>query len=314
MSKYLLMAAFITITMLATPVHASLSYHGIETAISSDLSAAANVTLKFSEPASSVEYRTTLRVSSLKTGGSFGPVACDYANRDDGSVITCSLSGITADKNTLYLRIESKGAVNYSYGRYHYRPGFAVSLPAENFFSLIKLPASATLAESPANRSYDPADSTTITDGQNIMVIWDSSNITAGLQLDFRVEYNLPPISGPVTRYILIGAGVAILVVVAMAFLYIRRSSRFSKSRVIASVLNADEKRVVDIITAGGSNALQKHIVRESGFSKAKVSRLVRSLTSRGVVRVEPVSGRENRILLAAGKKEEKTEGSEEDR
>jgi uncharacterized membrane protein len=111
----------------------------------------------------------------------------------------------------------------------------------------------------------------------------------------------MPPIRGSVTRYILIGAGIVIVVVVVAAFIYTRRASKVNKGRVIASVLNADEKRIVDIISASGTGALQKHVVKESGFSKAKVSRLVKSLGSRNIVKIEPVSGRENRILLSGG-------------
>ena len=309
MKGILIVSIFIVLTSfaaMASPVQAALSYHGIQTIINNDLSTVTNVTLRFSSPETSLQYTTNIPVSSLKTGGSFGPVACGVARSGTGSIISCSFSGITPDKNTLYLNIISNGAVNYSYGRYHCNMGYAVSLKAEQVFSLIQLPASATLADSQPNRSYDPSDSTTITDGQNIMVIWDGGNVTAGQRLDFRAEYNLPPITGPVTRYILIGAGASVLIVIAVALIYIRRASRFSKGRVIESVLNSDENRVVEIIAAAGSGALQKHIVRESGFSKAKVSRLVKSLGGRGVVRVEPVSGRENRVLLAAGKKEEK--------
>ena len=49
--------------------------------------------------------------------------------------------------------------------------------------------------------------------------------------------------------------------------------------------------------------------MRESGFSKAKVSRLVSNLRERGVVGVEPISGRENRVLLKTGKKEPDEKG-----
>jgi uncharacterized membrane protein len=303
--KALLLSAMLFMALLATPAAASLTYHGVETTINDDLSAAVKVTLKFSGDESRLEYRTSLPASNLKTGGTFGPVACNTEPEGMGGLITCSLSGISADKNTLSLDFTMKGAANYSYGRYYFGEGFAVSLPADKFFSLVKLPESATLAVSPPENSYSPSSGTTITDGKSIMVIWEGGNISANSMLDFRVEYNLPPIRGSVTRYILIGAGVMVLVVVAIALLYIRRASRINKGRVIASVLNSDEKRVVDIVAAGGDNALQKQVVRESGFSKAKVSRLVKSLSGRGIIKVEPVSGRENRLLLANEKASE---------
>ena len=48
---------------------------------------------------------------------------------------------------------------------------------------------------------------------------------------------------------------------------------------------------------------MQKVLVRETDFSKAKVSRLVKSLSERGVLEVEPM-GRTNKIKLKIEKEE----------
>jgi len=309
MKIVMLMALVFMVFSFAMPLaSARLSYHGIESAINDDMSVSTKVTLKFSEPVSELEYTTTFPLSKLKVGGNFGPVSCSDSPSGGGSKISCQLSGITQDKNTLYLEFESNGMVNYNYSRYYFTAGYSTSIGTDKLFSLVKLPESAALGGYPANTSYSPSYGDTITDGLRIMVLWDSSDIKANQQLDFLVEYNLPPIRGAVTRYILIGAGAIILVVIVIAFLYTRRASRFNKGKVIASVLNTEEKRIVDIITTSEGGALQKHIVRESGFSKAKVSRLVKSLGGRGIVKIEPVSGRENRVLLAAGKEKENKE------
>jgi len=63
-------------------------------------------------------------------------------------------------------------------------------------------------------------------------------------------------------------------------------------------LLNKDEKRMVDIIARQGGDARQRVLVKESDFSKAKVSRLVKNLKERGVVDTEPISGRENKVIL----------------
>jgi uncharacterized membrane protein len=144
------------------------------------------------------------------------------------------------------------------------------------------------------------------------MILWETGSISSNQETLFSAEYNMPPIGGGMIRYILIGAGVVIIIVILVAVFYIKKASKVSKTKVIASVLNTEEKRVVDIITAGGDSVLQKNIVRESGFSKAKVSRLVKSLGQRGIIKTEPVSGRENRILLAAGNEEKKAVESNE--
>ena len=55
---------------------------------------------------------------------------------------------------------------------------------------------------------------------------------------------------------------------------------------------------IIDILNKYSGKIGQKVIVRESDFSKAKVSRLVKSLKGRGVLDTEAISGRENRIML----------------
>jgi DNA-binding MarR family transcriptional regulator len=293
---------------------ASLSYYGVESSVGDDLSVSNRATFKFSGPETHLNFDTSFRASGLNVSGNFGPVSCDTHDLSTGSRISCELSGITKDKDTLYLEFNS-GNANYSYGRYHFNAGYITTLGSDNFFFMVKLPESATLAVYPANQSYVPDNGKVITDGRSIMVLWDGSNLVANQQLDFNVEYNLPPIRGSVTRYIFIGAGIVIVAVVAIAFFFVRRASRSNRGRAIASVLNPDEKRAMDIITAGEEKgALQKAIVRESGFSKAKVSRLVKSMSSRGLIKVEPVSGRENRILVSREEKaaEPKKEAAKE--
>ena len=297
---------------MASPVSAALSYHGLETTINDDLSASTKVTLKFSSAENIIDYYTNIRVSDLKVSGNFGPVSCEDSWTGETSIISCSLSGISSDKNALYLEFNSPGAVNYSYGRYHYASSVKTSVPTERIFNLLKLPESATLAGYPANTSYSPSYGNTLTDGMRIMILWETGSISSNQETLFSAEYNMPPIGGGMIRYILIGAGVVIIIVILVAVFYIKKASKVSKTKVIASVLNTEEKRVVDIITAGGDSVLQKNIVRESGFSKAKVSRLVKSLGQRGIIKTEPVSGRENRILLAAGNEEKKAVESNE--
>jgi len=70
------------------------------------------------------------------------------------------------------------------------------------------------------------------------------------------------------------------------------------KSELILSVLNEAERIVIDIVRKQGKDKVdQRKIVAQSGFSKAKVSRIIQSLESRGVVSVEKM-GRKNRITL----------------
>jgi uncharacterized membrane protein len=123
--------------------------------------------------------------------------------------------------------------------------------------------------------------------------------------LQFSVSYR-PPADIP--SFIIISLTVLVIIVMVGVVAYARK--RHHPVEVIASVLNRDEKTIVDILKQKEGNALQKVLVRESGFSKAKVSRIVKDMRERGMVEIEPVSGRENRIVLSVGKeKKEEAEG-----
>ncbi len=62
-------------------------------------------------------------------------------------------------------------------------------------------------------------------------------------------------------------------------------------------LLKGDEKVLVDILNKHNGSVNQRVIVRESDFSKAKVSRLVAGLKERGIVDVE-ILGRTNKVTL----------------
>jgi DNA-binding MarR family transcriptional regulator len=86
-----------------------------------------------------------------------------------------------------------------------------------------------------------------------------------------------------------------IIIVVGIYLVYDKVSKR---SGVVLSVLNEPERIVVKILQEkGGEDVNQKKIVKATGFSKAKVSRILQSLEARGVISKERV-GRRNKITV----------------
>ena len=62
-------------------------------------------------------------------------------------------------------------------------------------------------------------------------------------------------------------------------------------------ILKNDERKVIDIIKERGGMCKQRVIVRETDFSKAKVSRLVKDLEERGLLRTEK-AGRSKKVYI----------------
>jgi uncharacterized membrane protein len=64
-----------------------------------------------------------------------------------------------------------------------------------------------------------------------------------------------------------------------------RKTARVQKTRVMASLLSPDERKVLELVTDMKGEALQSSIVIKSGYSKVKVHRLLKSLENKGVIK-----------------------------
>lgn len=276
-----------------------LEYYGIEDTIREDLSVHNLITLKFDSPINHLDYQLQFKIHNLTASGvGFGPVDCTVIDMGETSVISCDIAGMTYEKNILKLSFDIRNAVVRRGDKYEFTANYGVSLPIKRAVTTIKLPEKSILAEVVANQSYFPRDGETLTDGRYIMVYWGRENITTGDDLQFMVLYSTPGIREPLSNYIIVFlTSIVIIIMIGMA-VYLRKGAKTKSMDVVTSVLNDDERGIVNILNRHEGKCFQKVLVRESGFSKAKVSRLVKNLKRRGVVGVEPVSGRENMILL----------------
>jgi uncharacterized membrane protein len=286
---------------------AELEYYGIETSVSDDASARTVMTIKFLQPVNSTQFTLNYPAYNLTSSSSFDSASCTLNDEGEKSRIACAMAGMTEGKNILTLAFNTAGGPGNFQGRYNFSTDYGISLPIKEAFILVKIPRSSVLSEEPANQSYAPGDGKILSDGKNIMVYWQRENLAATDSMRFSVSYAIAGMSAGFSNLFVVSiAGIVIISMIAVA-VYVRRGSGIGKitAEVVTSVLNSDEKRVVDILARHGGKSGQKIIVRESDFSKAKVSRLVKNLKERGVVDIEPISGRENRIILRFEKRAE---------
>ncbi len=275
-----------------------LEYYGIEDIIQDDMSIRNTITLKFTSPIAQLNYQLGMKVENLSVSQNFDSADCHLEESNKKSVVVCDFKGMTEEKNQLKLSFVTREGIRKSGGKYRFNVNYGVSLPIDRLFVIVKLPENSILAEEPVNESFSPSDGKTLSDGKRIGVYWESTNLTTGSDLQYSVVYSPPAL---ISSSLIIALTVVVLVVMGGIGFYVRRNpgpASMPDVTPAVSVLNQDEKRVVDILKHNEGNAGQKHIVREGDFSKAKVSRLVKSLRERGVIDVEPISGRENRIIL----------------
>lgn len=291
-----------------------LDYYGVESTINDDTTTVTVLTVRFSEPAESYEFNLLYKAYNLTATANFDSAQCSLSDAADKSRITCRFIGMTESKNLLTLMFYSKEGITSFQNKYNFTSDYGISSGIKSAFVLIKIPKNSVLSEEVSNESYFPKDGAILSDGKHIMVYWEKTNVTASDDMGFSVSYLMQFMGASNNILVVSVAGIVIISMIAVA-IYVRRGyGSESAADVVASVLNKDEKRIVDILSRHGGKSGQKVIVRESDFSKAKVSRLVKNLKERGVVDIEPISGRENRIILKFDKKVEPNQEKESPR
>jgi predicted transcriptional regulator len=185
--------------------------------------------------------------------------------------------------------IEKRGNISF----------FSMDIPilwnTDEVYVTVKLPDKTLLAEK-AILPISPSGYRIGSDGRRILATWYFRNLRPGDVIPIRLYYE-PLSSGFISEdlvYVLIF--LLILIVIVGALFISRKVSK--KSELVLSVLNESERIVVDIIRNEKKKQVdQRRIVSLSGFSKAKISRIIRDLGERGIVESERI-GRRNKIKL----------------
>ncbi len=286
---------------------AELKSYRVDAFINSDETITSVVTLEFDQPVAHLEYRLNFIISGLQARSSYDFTDCRSENDGAGSIILCDFIGVPSN-NEVRLNFQSAGDITKSDEKRQLSIDYTISTQANKRIIAIRLPEGGSLAEEVANMSYFPRHGEIFTDGKRIGILWRLDNPLD--EAKFLISYTVPPSSLIIDPPILLMIAVVIMAIAGGFFIYFRKYVAAGKAEAFKAVLNQDEKKIVDILTGSGGKAYQKVIVRDTGFSKAKVSRLLKSLKERGIIEIEPVSGRENRVILVTEKK--KNEGEKE--
>lgn len=166
----------------------------------------------------------------------------------------------------------------------------------ENVQVNVRLPFRTALIDNEL-QPLSPSGASIGSDGRRVSLHWDIDGQSFGDVVPVRVRYEfITPIENIVQ---IIGGYWFILIfviVIVSVILIFRKKDKSSEG--IYSVLNEPERLVVDVISSEPKNEIdQRKLVKISGFSKAKVSRTVNSLVSRGIVESKRI-GRKNKLIL----------------
>lgn len=299
--RILLLITFIyTFNCFFSPAGAlNLDYYGIESRINPDTTVESVISLRTNTSVPSINYILRYPVSDLTITSEYAIADCEKRITDITNVSCTFLDHEEYENMKIELSFRTDRLVEKMDDFLTFEQFVPIGHETRSFFHMVYLPSSATLSSENLEDSVSPATGKTLSDGKHIMVYWDKEGLEKGEDLYFSVIYTVPE-NGNGYEFLLM-FGIAVVIIFSLGFIYLKTTHRSRSMKVIMPLLKGDERVVVDILKKHGGSAKQRRIVRESDFSKAKVSRIVAGLKERGIVGVE-ILGRTNRVTLKTQK------------
>jgi len=242
------------------------------------------------------------KIKNFKHTANFGNYTCEKNDESWGTDVFCRFMGSNGTGRTLYLEYDTSDdtLLKRVDGKYVFKSSVKSPLETKKMVVTARLSEGFVLID-PNDRSvslppYSPESGKKSSDGRRIYVIWERADVEKGDGIDISVVFERMRGRGGIDPLYFFGAGIIVL---GFLFILILRGMR--NSEIPTMILREDEKKVIDILKEHGNSCKQKVIVDESGYSKAKVSRLVSDLEARGLLKVER-RGRTNILTLLTPK------------
>ena len=279
-----------------------LNYFGVENRILSSL-VITHITLTFNYAPDLIDFTLPIfsPVLGLQINSSFD-TTCGLASKTYGNDIVCDISKVTPENRSVEISFNTTGLVETNQSQFIFKNDFFIPTDVNTLFYQVILPEGNLLTkESP----FTPSNAQTTTDGRRIFVFWNEYNVSKGETFSPRIRYEPSVVGSNVATYL--GVGFLITLFVIGLLLWRRRSVM----QIVLPILKDDEKLIYETVIKHGDSVNQKVIVHESNYSKAKVSKVLKNLQERGVLRLERI-GRSNKVHIVKNleKKEQKSSGN----
>lgn len=256
-----------------------------------------NVELYVEELTSSTfSYIRSYQVRDVEAKIDGEAVECEVEDLQVGSEIKCETD--LRENFTAKLEFKGENFVTKRRGFSTFNYQHSVYRPTDSFHLEVILPAGKGVLRTDNSStpvvSPEQHDTGTL-EGRNIFVSWDIEP-ELGETLTFQARYE--SLSGQQDDYdrIILGA-LGALISLSLAYFGWRIYIREPLESVYEEV-DEDQRDVLEVVRENEGQMLQKDIVKQSDYSKAKISGLVKSLVERGVLKKEK-EGRSNRLRIS---------------
>ena len=250
------------------------------------------------ETISWVEYTLISAPENLVVSDDIGSLSYSIENQRN-ILIRLRKPMMKGDEENIAMGFSMPGVVTQYEDKSILTLSYIPEVDISNFKFTVRLPPGSTLASEVEKTGESisavyPVPSRIYSDGKRIIVEWSREELSA--HEDFRIflMYTTIDLNGglPLTAGIVVG----IIIGVSAAFYYYR--TRPVKGGEIAGlVLEEDEKKIYDLLISGDNEILQDDIAKSTDFSRSKISKLVRRLEEKGIIKKVPYR-KTNRLLL----------------
>jgi len=285
----LLVAAILLIPSVS---NASLTSWNVDISINDDGGTDWTAALTYNNTVARSDYFVLSRITNVEVFGDGVRLECVSAY-SLGTSIVCD--GISARE--IVYKFHVKALVSDLQNFKLFRYPFSVTETVDKVQIAVKFPLGAALVEDlklagTGLKPFEPDFGREGSDGRRIFVTWTYDKPTLGQSISIYAIYE--PISGfdPFTIFIVILG--LIIMVFLMTIMFI-----FKKQKVkdLVPVLTDGERKVTEILLREKGEVDQRVIVKETDFSKPKVSRVINDLIERGLIE-KIAKGRKNLIKL----------------
>ncbi|MBI2172810.1 MAG: hypothetical protein HYT73_01195 [Candidatus Aenigmarchaeota archaeon] len=288
-----ILAAFFMV-LLSSFAYASLEEYNIDVSINDDGSTDWLVKLDYTNITTKSDYFIFGTPANLEVTADGSPIKCSATSNVGVSIICNNVNS----KSVVYkFRLENSIENIRDLRRFSYK--FSITQFTDRFAASIKLPLGAALVETSrlsgtGLQPFEPSFGREGSDGRKIYIEWISNIPKLGETYDISIIYeDIQPINQQILPFFVI---IAALLAIIGGFIVYNKKFRVS-SKNILPVLAENERKVMQILINEKKDVDQRKIIKDTDFSKPKVSRIIKELVGRGLVEKIP-KGRTNIIRL----------------
>ncbi|MBU7015188.1 MAG: hypothetical protein HXS52_03555 [Theionarchaea archaeon] len=283
----MVLSALVAVMLLLQPLPTDYPYEITEYSVTINISEGKvheeiTITVENYDSLPILEYSFLYPLENLQVYDSQGRVNHEIKN----DLLLCYLDIIGSRPYTFTVEFDTSGYISpVKEGKWVFSPIFQFSVPVKNFQIEITVPSEMAVVS-----PIYPVPTSFYSYRETLVVKWKRDVLSEGEE--FMVLLGYKPVSSPNSdEFLLYYLAAALVAGLAVGF-YLGRRRKPQPEYVVA-----DEQKVLEEIRKAGGRIVQKDLVRNTGFSKSKISKIISDLESRNVVKKEKYK-RTNLIFL----------------